>query len=290
VISPPTAPSEDAPAAPAPPPMRVALFSTCLIDFNDPAGGKAAVRVLEHNGVEVQWPEGQGCCGMPRLDGGELDAAAAMVRRNVELLHPWVAAGYAIAVPSPSCSLMIREEFPQLVPTPESRAVAAATFDLCDYLFKLSRAGKVKKEFVRRLGHVKYHVPCHIRAQQIGYRGRDVLRWVSEDIDLVQECSGHDGTWSMLRENFPDSLRWGRKCFEGMTPAAGEACSAACSDCALAAVAIHQGSGVRAVHPIVALAYAYGFDVGEAAAHLVAAPVAPAPPADLDRSRGGAGG
>jgi glycerol-3-phosphate dehydrogenase subunit C len=253
-------------------PTRVVLFSTCLVDYHTPAAGKAAVQVLEHNGVEVVWPEGQGCCGMPRLDGGELDAAAAQARHDIAVLHPWVARGYAIAVPSPSCSLMIREEFPQLVPTAESRAVADATYDLCDYLFKLARAGRVKKEFVRRLGRVKYHVPCHLRVQQIGFRGRDVLRWVSEGIDLIQECSGHDGTWSMLRENFPDSLRWGRKCFEGMAPAAGEPCSAACTDCGLAAVAIHQGAGVTALHPVIALAYAYGFDVGDAAVHLAAAP------------------
>jgi Fe-S oxidoreductase len=257
---------------PAPPegelPTRVVLFSTCLVDYHNPIAGKAAVTVLEHNGIEVVWPEGQRCCGMPRLDGGELDAAAAQAREDIALLHPWVERGFAIAVPSPSCSLMMREEFPQLVDTPESRAVAAATFDLCDYLFKLARAGRLKKEFQRRLGPMKYHVPCHLRVQQIGFRGRDVLRWISESVELVQECSGHDGTWSMLRENFEDSLRWGRKCFDGMTPAAGEACAGACSDCALAAVQIRQGAGVTALHPVVALAYAYGFDVGDAASHL----------------------
>ena len=266
----PTTAAAGAGGAPAahPLPDRVVLFTTCLVDYHDPGAGRAAVRVLEHNDVEVQWPEAQGCCGMPRLDGGELDAAAEAVRANVAALHPWVSRGYAVVIPSPTCSLMIREEPPQLLDTPESRAVAAASFDLCDYLFRLNRAGRVKKEFARRLGSVKYHVPCHVRLQNIGFRGRDVLRWFSDGIDLVQECSGHDGTWSMLRENFPDSLRWGRKCFEGMTPAAGEACSAACSDCALAAVAIRQGAGVNPLHPVVALAWAYGFDVGDAARHL----------------------
>jgi glycerol-3-phosphate dehydrogenase subunit C len=250
-------------------PLRVVLFSTCLVDYHDPTAGQAAVRVLEHNGVEVAWPAGQRCCGMPRLDGGEVEAAASQVRDNVALLHPWVARGYAVVVPSPSCSLMMREEAAQLVDTAAAHEVASATYDLCDYLFRLSRAGRIKKEFARRLGPMKYHVPCHIRVQQIGYRGRDVLRWVSESVDLVQECSGHDGTWSMLRENFDDSLRWGRKCFEGMIPAAGETCAGACTDCALAAVQIGQGAGITAVHPVVALAYAYGFDVGEAASHLV---------------------
>ncbi len=257
------------------PAARAVLFSTCLVDYHDPVAGRAAVEVLEHNGVEVAWPEGQGCCGMPRLDGGELDAAVAAARANVALLHPWVARGWEVVVPSPSCSLMLREEYPQLVDTAESRAVATATHDLCDYLVKLGRAGRIRKEFPRRLGRVKYHVPCHIRLQNIGFRGRDVLRWVSEGVDVVQECSGHDGTWSMLRENFAASLHWGRKCFEGMKPVPDQPCSAACSDCGLAALQIGQGAGVTALHPVVVLAYAYGFDVGPAARHLVPLEAAP---------------
>lgn len=266
---------QESPVAPLP--RRVVLFSTCLVDYNDPGTGKAAVEVLEHNGVEVAWPEGQQCCGMPRLDGGELERAAEQARANVDLLLPWVERGYAVVLPSPSCSLMVREEYPQILPTDAARAVAAASYDLCDYLFRLNRAGGVKKDFVRRLGHVKYHVPCHIRQQQIGFRGRDVLRWVSEGVDLVQECTGHDGTWSMKTENFEKSLRWGRKCFEAMTPTAGEPCSAACSDCALAALQIRQGAGVVALHPVLVLAHAYGFDIGDAAQHLRSEPVATVP-------------
>lgn len=254
-------------------PTRVVLFSTCLVDYNDPGVGRAAVEVLERNGVEVQWPGPQPCCGMPRLDGGEVDAAAQAARAVVDLLAPWVERGYRVVIPSPSCSLMVREEMPQLLGDEASRAVATASLDLCDYLFRLSRAGRVDKSFVRRLGLVKYHVPCHIRAQQAGFRGRDVLKWVADRVEVVQECSGHDGTWSMLKENFADSLRWGRKAAIGLQPAAGEGCSAACSDCGLAALHLRQGGGVNAVHPVVALAYAYGFEVGKASAHLAPAEI-----------------
>jgi len=258
-------------------PRRVVLFSTCLVDFNDPATGIAATRVLEHNGVEVAWPEAQRCCGMPRLDGGELDRACEQSRRNVEVLLPWVERGWAVVVPSPSCSLMLREEVPQIVPTDAAARVAAATWDLCDYLVKLGRTSAgVRKDFVRRLGRARYHVPCHVREQQIGFRGRDVLRWVCDDgVEMVQECSGHDGTWSMKKENFEASLGWGRKCFEGMRGDVGEACSARCSDCALAALQIRQGAGVAAVHPVIVLAHAYGFDVGDAARHIESHPVDP---------------
>jgi Fe-S oxidoreductase len=175
---------------------------------------------------------------------------------------PLVAQGYAIVIPSPSCSLMGREEYPQLVASEASAQVAAASYDLDDYLYRLAREGRLKRDFTRRFGRVQYHVPCHIRVQNIGIRGRDLLRLVASEVEAVQECSGHDGTWSMHKEHFRDSLRWGEKAFDGMRLAAGEPCALACSDCRLAALHIEQGAGRQTVHPVVALAHAYGFDVG----------------------------
>jgi len=252
-----------------PTPLRVVLFSTCIVDYNDPEVGIAAVRVLEHNGVEVVRPPAQGCCGMPFLDGGDVDAAAAKIRHDIAVLAPYVARGYRIVVPSPSCSLMLREEFPQLVADDESRAVAAATHDLDEYLYRIAREGRLKRDFVRRFGTVRYHVACHLRVQNIGIRGRDLLRLVADDVVAVQECSGHDGTWSMQREHFEESLRWGDKAFQEMRADSGAPCALACADCRLAALHIEQGAGRKTVHPIVALAHAYGFDVG---AHLQSRP------------------
>jgi len=245
-----------------PTPLRVVLFSTCIVDYNDPQVGVAAVRVLEHNGVEVVRPAAQGCCGMPFLDGGDLDAAAHKIRHNVAVLAPYVARGYRIVAPSPSCSLMLREEFPQIVATPQSRAVAAATHDLDEYLYRIAREGRLKRDFVRRFGTVHYHVACHLRVQNVGIRGRDLLRLIADEVVAVQECSGHDGTWSMQREHFEESLRWGAKAFQEMRVDAGEPCALACADCRLAALHIEQGAARRTVHPIVALAHAYGFEVG----------------------------
>ncbi len=245
-----------------PTPMKVALFSTCLVDYNDPEVGQAAVRVLEHNGVEVVRPDEQVCCGMPFLDGGDLDAAAGKIRRNVEVLSALVEQGYAIVIPSPSCSLMVREEFPQLVATEDAARVAARAHDLDEYLYRIAREGRLKRDFTRRFGHVQYHVPCHIRVQNIGIRGRDLLKLVADQVDPVQECSGHDGTWSMQKANFRDSLHWGKKAFAGMQAEAGEPCALACTDCRLAALHIEQGAGRKTVHPVVALAHAYGFEVG----------------------------
>jgi glycerol-3-phosphate dehydrogenase subunit C len=245
-----------------PTPLKVVLFSTCVVDYNDPEVGVAAVRVLEHCGVEVARPEQQVCCGMPFLDGGDIDAAAVKLRRNVEVLAPYVRRGYRIVIPSPSCSLMLREELPQIVATDAAREVAAACHDLDEYLYRIAREGRLKRDFKRRFGKVKYHVPCHIRAQNVGIRGRDLLKLIADQVDAVQECSGHDGTWSMQREHFEDSLRWGEKAFEGMRADTGEPCALACTDCRLAALHIEQGAARKTVHPAVALAHAYGFDVG----------------------------
>ncbi|HUI27154.1 MAG TPA: heterodisulfide reductase-related iron-sulfur binding cluster, partial [Candidatus Kryptonia bacterium] len=247
-----------------PTPLKVALFSTCLVDYHTPETGKAAVQVLEHNGVEVVFPSNQICCGMPFLDGGDVETTAEHARQNVEVLREWVARGYEVVIPSPSCSLMVREEYPQLRGDPSSAEVAAHSHDLAEYIFRIAREGRLKRDFKRRLGKIKYHVPCHIRVQNIGLRGRDILKVIADEVDAVQECSGHDGTWSMSAEHFKESLHWGKKLFAGMTPAAGEQCSGACTDCGLAALHIKQGSGQDAVHPVVALAWAYGYDVGEA--------------------------
>jgi Fe-S oxidoreductase len=241
-------------------PLKVVLFSTCVLDFNDPAAARAAVQVLEHNGIEVAWPEGQVCCGMPYLDEGDVDTAAGKARANHAVLAPWVERGYAVLVPSPSCSLMVREEYPQLVDTTEMQRLAEHTHDLNEYLYRFAREGRLKRDFQRRFDAIRYHVPCHIRVQNIGIRGRDLLKLVADNVEAVQECSGHDGTWSMDLDHFEESLHWGRKAFEAMRQNVGEPCALACSDCRLASLHLQQGAGVESVHPIVVLAHAYGFD------------------------------
>ncbi len=243
-------------------PLSVVLFATCLVDYNDPSVGRAAVQVLEHNGVHVEVAGDRVCCGMPFLDGGDVEAAAVKLRANVEALHPYVERGARIVVPSPSCSLMLREELPQIVGGGRAGAVAGACHDLDEYLYRIAREGRLKRDFKRRFSSIDYHVPCHIRAQNVGIRGRDLLKLIADDVEAVQECSGHDGTWSMQRQHFADSLRWGEKAFAGMRTQGGESCALACTDCRLAALHIEQGAQRRSVHPVVALAHAYGFDPG----------------------------
>ena len=152
--------------------------------------------------------------------------------------------------------------------------VAEHSHDLCAYLYRIAREGRLKRDFQRRIGRVKYHVACHLRVQNIGFRGRDLLKLVADDVAVVQECSGHDGTWSMQKENFEDSMKWGRKLFEGLRPESGEMGSVVCSDCALAGTQIKQATGLAPLHPVVVLAYAYGLDVGEAVQVLAGAETA----------------
>jgi Fe-S oxidoreductase len=258
-----------------PTPLKVAIFATCLVNYNDPVAGKAAVQVLEHNGVEVVFPDHQVCCGMPTLDGGDIDAVQSHVRQNVSVLSSWVKRGYHVVIPSPSCSLVIREEYPQLFADTLAAEVAQYSFDLCDYLYRIAREGRLKRDFKHRLDSVKYHAACHLRVQNIGFRGRDLLKLVAGEVEMVQECSGHDGTWSMQTENFLDSLRWGKKLFDALQ----EPCAATCTDCALAATQIGQATGLTSLHPVVVLAWAYGFDVGAAASVLAAAETKPGPEA-----------
>ncbi|GIW40944.1 MAG: ferredoxin [Candidatus Binatia bacterium] len=246
-----------------PTPLRVVFFATCLVNYHDPACGRAAVRVLEHNGVEVVYPPGQVCCGMPVIEGGDLERAADYGRHNLEALSEWVERGYEVVVPSPSCSLVLREEYPQLLGGEKADRIAGHTHDLCLYLYRIAREGRLKRDFRRKLDKIPYHVPCHLRAQNVGFRARDLLGLVAEEVVAIQECSGHDGTWSMQVEHFEDSLHWGRKLFDELRAAAGEKCTAACTDCALAGTQIRQATGLEPLHPVVVLAWAYGFEVGD---------------------------
>ncbi|TMA23171.1 MAG: ferredoxin [Deltaproteobacteria bacterium] len=140
----------------------VALFATCFVNYNDPAIGKDAVSMLERAGCNVDCPE-QVCCGMPKLDGGDLEGARKLARQNVETLLPAVREGRKIVSPGPSCTLVLRTEYPELVPTPEAREVAAAVMDLSDFLLHQARSKRLPKPPEGTLGKVAFHVACHNR-------------------------------------------------------------------------------------------------------------------------------
>jgi Fe-S oxidoreductase len=243
----------------------VVLFATCFVTYNRPAVGRAAFEVLRHNHCRVACPE-VNCCGMPALDSGDLELAKTKARANVRALLPFVERGYPVAVINPTCSLMMRTEYPELLDDPAdpemaagAKKVAAAIRDVSEYLFELRQEGHFKEDFRSTPdGDVAYHAPCHLRMQNVGFRGRDLMRRIpGVKPRLVAECCGHDGTWAMKKEYFTLSLKNGDKAFKGMRDTGAEIWA---SDCPLAAIQFEQSCGRQALHPIEVLARAYRAD------------------------------
>jgi glycerol-3-phosphate dehydrogenase subunit C len=235
-------------------PSKAVLFFTCSVNYNEPQVGKDAVDVFSRNGIALTCPK-QNCCGMPAIEAGDIELAKKLARNNVDSLYPHVKAGKKILAVDPTCSYMLRKEYGMLIGTPEAREVAANTMDLCEYLFTLKKEGQFNREFKSSPGKVAYHLPCHLRAQNIGYRSRDMMRLIpGTRIQMVEQCSGHDGTWSMKKEFFPLSMLTGKKAFDGMASAEADTFA---SDCPLASIQIDQALGTRPMHPIQVLARAY---------------------------------
>ncbi len=236
---------------------KVALFATCTVEYNAPAIGRAAVRVLERNGVDVAVPE-QRCCGMPYLDGGAVDQCRALVRANVRTLAEAVREGREIVSPGPTCSYMLKQEYPWLDRSEDARLVAANTRDLFEYLARLHAEGALDTRFSRPGGAVTYHVPCHLRAQNIGTRSADVLRAIpGATVNVIERCSAVDGTWGFKTQYFDLSMKVARPLFDAVEAAGAPTVA---TDCPLAALQIAQGTGTGPRHPIQVLAEAYGLD------------------------------
>jgi glycerol-3-phosphate dehydrogenase subunit C len=237
----------------------VAMFSTCLGDFNFPAVPANAVRVLEKNGFSVVRPS-QECCGMPNIDGGDVDAALSKAQNNVRSLLAHVRAGHRVVVPQPTCGYMIKKEYPELLGTAEAREVAAATMDLMEFLDDLRKKKKLNKGFTKGLGKVAYHAPCHLRAQKIGVPGARILALLPDtEVQVVEQCSAVDGTWGMKAQYYEEGRKYAARLVRGID--AAEA-SVVVTDCQLAGQRIIKENAVRVVHPIESLADAYGVGVG----------------------------
>lgn len=235
------------------------LFQTCYVQHNAPALGRDTVEVLERNGVDVRCAAGLPCCGMPAWERGDLPAVQAAAHRVLTVLAPFVAGGARVVAINPTCSMMLRREYPGLVAPADraaARRVAAATMDAGEFLWSLRDQPRFNTAFRSAPdGPVVYHAPCHLRAQGVGFKGRDLLRRIPGVTPVtVMECSGHDGTWAMTVEGFEPSRRIGGKAFDGMREA-GAAVWA--TDCPLAALQFAQHAGVRPLHPMTILARAY---------------------------------
>jgi len=181
---------------------KVLLFTTCYCNYNEPDIGSSLIKVLRHNGVAVTLMEREHCCGMPKLELGNLKAVEQLLERNITELHEKARSGYRILAAVPSCVLMFKQELPLLYPDDERiKAVAQAFCDPFEYLFNLHKEGKLNTDFKNPLGDISYHVACHQRVQNIGPKTRQVLELVpGTTVASIERCSGHDGTYGVKKE------------------------------------------------------------------------------------------
>jgi glycerol-3-phosphate dehydrogenase subunit C len=246
-------------------PGKVAIFSTCYVNYNEPGLGHDLLSILAHNEVPAIVVEKEACCGMPKLELGDLDTVDKLKRKNIPVLAKLAREGYAILTAVPSCTLMFKQELPLMYPDDaDVKAVQEAMFDPFEYLVMRKRDGLLKTDFRAPLGKVSYHIPCHLRVQNMGQKTREVLELVpGTEVNTVERCSGHDGTWGVKREYFDDAMKIGRPVFRQMASNAPDYVS---SDCAIAGRHIEQGirdGGLaqgkgEKQHPLTLIRIAYG--------------------------------
>ncbi len=219
---------------------KVALFVTCYGDRNEPHMPEDLAVVFEHNGIPVTVVEKEKCCGMPKLELGDLDTVEKYKNFNIPQLKKLIDAGFDIVAPIPSCVLMFKQELPLMFPgDADVQAVKARIFDPFEYLMLRHRAGLLRTDFKQTLGKVSYHVPCHLRVQNIGLKTRDVLRLVPETtVEVIERCSGHNGTYAVKKEFRAASVRIGRPV---MNKVQGANPDHYASDCPMAGHQIQSG-------------------------------------------------
>jgi Fe-S oxidoreductase len=254
-------------AAPPTPPQataettgRVVLFTTCYGNRNEPELATDLAAVFAHNGIELRLADRERCCGMPKLELGDLDAVARLKEQNIPQLLRLVEQGYDIVAPIPSCVLMFKQELPLMFPDDAAvQRVKARIFDPCEYLMLRHKAGLLRTDFKARLGKVSYHVPCHLRVQNIGLKTRDVLKLVPDtSVEVIERCSGHDGTYAVKSEFREASMKIGRPVAQKV---AGGNADYYSSDCPMAGHQIRSGledQSREPTPPLKLLRIAYG--------------------------------
>ncbi len=244
-------------------PGKVAIFSTCYVNYNEPGIGHDLVKLLEHNEVPWVLAEKEACCGMPKLELGDLDTVEKLKNINIPHLVKLVQAGYAILTPVPSCTLMFKSELPLMFPDDaDVQAVAKAMFDPFEYFVQRNKDGLLKTEFPKPLGKVSYHIPCHSRVQNMGRKTEEMLKLTGATVNTVERCAGHDGTWGVKKEYYAMSMKIGTPVFKAMAKDEPDYIS---SDCAIAGRHIQQGMDeagnaghAQKQHPLTLLRIAYG--------------------------------
>jgi len=249
-------------------PGKVAIFSTCFVNYNEPGIGHDLIKLLRHNDIPYTIVEKESCCGMPKLELGDLEGVAKHKDANIPVLARYAREGYAIVAAIPSCTLMFKQELPLLFPDDADVAlVQDAMFDPFEYLIARHKDGLLKIDFKTALGKVSYHIPCHGRVQKIGKKTEEMFKLIGQavavQLNTVERCSGHAGTYGVKTATHPVALKIGKPVFKAMGKDAPDFIS---SDCALAGHHIAQGMAQSALpvptlaHPLSLMRIAYGLE------------------------------
>ena len=238
---------------------RVALFATCYGNYNEPGIGQDLAAILQHNDLPVTLARKEQCCGMPKLELGDLEAVKAARDANIPEMVKLVDEGWDIVAPVPSCVLMFKQELPLMFPDDADVArVRDAMFDPFEYLMLRHKHGLLKTDFKTSLGKIAYHVACHLRVQNIGMKTRDLLQLIPDtSVAAIERCSGHDGTYAVKSECHEISMKICRPVINFVKKADADHYS---SDCPMAGHQIENGldSGKAPEHPLRLLRLAYG--------------------------------
>ncbi|HQV57594.1 MAG TPA: heterodisulfide reductase-related iron-sulfur binding cluster [Ilumatobacteraceae bacterium] len=237
---------------------RVTVFPTCLVEYQAPEVGHDLVKVYEHNGIECSIAADVGCCGAPWLHSGNIDQFTKVATKNVAALARHVRAGTTIVVPEPTCSYVLKRDYVDYVGGEDAALVAENTADACEFLMGIHQdpSTRLDTEFPGNVPtSIAYHVPCHLRAQNIGPKSRDLLALTGAPIRAVQQCSGIDGMWGLRHHNTAISLPMAVKLGEAISSTGADV---VVGDCHLANTAISDQLGGVVMHPLQVIARAYG--------------------------------
>jgi glycerol-3-phosphate dehydrogenase subunit C len=238
---------------------KVALFATCYMNRNEPAPGEDLVAVFEHNGIPVTLAEKERCCGMPKLELGDLQAVRHAKEANIPVLAKLVDAGWDLTALIPSCVLMFKQELPLMFPDdPDVQKVKNAFYDPFEYLMLRHKEGKLNTDFRAVLGKVAYHAACHQRVQNVGPKTKEALSLVpGTEVDVIERCSGHDGTYAVKKEFHGFAMKIVKPVVGRVNQAKPDHYG---SDCAMAGhhIAHARADGTAPEHPITLLRKAYG--------------------------------
>ena len=248
-------------------PGKVAIYSTCYVNYNEPGIGQDLLKVLDHNAVPYVVVNKEQCCGMPKLELGDLEAVGKSKEANIPVLAKYAAEGYAILSAVPSCTLMFKQEIPLMYPDDQAvKSVQTAMWDPFEYLMARKRDGLLKEEFPKPLGNISYQIPCHGRVQNIGRKTEEMLKMIPDTtLNTIERCSGHAGTYGVKKASHQMSMKIGKPVFKAMANMKdGSKPDYISSDCPLGGHHIAQGFEVNGLgapelaHPLTLVRKAYG--------------------------------